>query len=71
MNGSPRVEGVFRRVGECAMRTIAGETILVPIRSGIANLEYVYTVAVPCYRLPFTPDETAVATVRRVLGGLG
>ena len=31
------------RSPDCAVRSVAGETILVPIRSGVADLECVYT----------------------------
>src|ERR1051326_8993300 len=33
----------YRRSPECAVRSVAGETILIPIRRGVADLEYVYT----------------------------
>jgi hypothetical protein len=30
-------------VGECATRSVAGETILVPIRAGAGDMEHVFT----------------------------
>ena len=37
-----RSRTVYRKAGECAIRTVGEETILVPIRRHVAELESVY-----------------------------
>lgn len=55
----------FVRVDDVATREIAGETIIVPIRSGVADLECVFTLNEVGSRIwdaldhPLTPDEVA------------
>jgi len=42
MTGSPRPKATFHRSGNYAVRRIAGETIVVPIRAQAADLDSVY-----------------------------
>ena len=42
-DSSTNRERVLQRAGDFATRNVAGETILVPIRSGVADLECVFT----------------------------
>lgn len=56
--------------GECVVRRVAGETILVPVRSRVADLECVFTlndvasVIWQALQSPKSPDEIATQVVR-------